>query len=225
MPESDDRPELTGTQPTEQELPNGNEAAHRRLIEDQDNLLTCEHSGDAQREAAVDRSAQIMEQWEKTKDPGVRSVLLEKVGREMMDVHEAPAPPIHVKELGPGVLGKYYDREFRMELEKSQLEQDNPKDALETYLHEYRHAEQSYEVQKSHGVGLASVNTERAAAMEQGDGNLRDLDAESAGVAEATEIRERMEELRGLDHSDLPPASQGDAIAQRRLAAERDGYR
>jgi hypothetical protein len=235
MLENDDRPELTGNQPTAQELPDANEAARRRLTDDQNKALNCEHSGDVQGEVnAVDRSAEIMEQWETTTNPSVRRVLLESVGREMMNVHEAPPPPVNAREMASNELGAYDDENFRIELNRSLLERNDPKAALETYLHEYRHVEQAYEVQKSHGVGRSSVDTERAAALEhnqaeyispkagQGayEGQAMEVDARKFARTNAQEIVEGGEQLREAGEKDLPVASDADAIARRRVAAE-----
>jgi hypothetical protein len=176
-----------------------------------------------------------MDQWEQSKDPEARRKLLEGVGREMMNVHEAPPAPVNAKSMAEGDLGAHDDRAFLTDLNREQLKQDNPEGALDTYLHEYRHVEQHYEAQKSHGALAHDANGERAPAMEYNlnhyiDGH-KDFDAYKRQLVEADarrfasttagEILERRQEL----HQEYPgwgdePASGADRIARTRLIAE-----
>ncbi len=238
MSNENDQPEAAQVQQIEQNQLESNDLARRRILERREDLLNCEHVGEATGEAtAIDRSARLMDQWETTKDSVARRQLLEGVGREMMAVHEAPPGPIHLKEMPRNELGAYVDDDFRTDVNEWQLKQDNPRDALETYLHEYRHAEQHYEVQKSHGVAGPSVNRERASAVEHNldknnyispeenhaayERQLVERDAETFGTTAATEILERRNMLRALDHSNAALISDSDVIAHLRIASEK----
>ena len=241
-----DQPENADAQQIEQQVLDSNDVARRRLMEYREDPQNCEHMDDAQAEAAaVDRSARIMDHWE-TKDPLVREKLLERVGREMMTVHEAPPAPLNSKEMAPNELGAHIDRDFQTDFNKSQLREDDPKDALETYLHEYRHVEQHYEIQKSHGFGRESVDPERASALEYNrdhyieppkdytqpgadrlqaayEGQLVEADANRFASTTANNILERRRGLHDMDLKESLVTSDGDATARHRLAAERGG--
>jgi len=222
----------------EQAQLDANDAARRRVLEYNESLLDCEHTDNLAAEAAaVDRSARIMDGWDQTKDPVFREKLLDNVGREMMHVHEAPPAPIYRKDMPDNVLGAYNDRDFSTDINERQLKQDDPRDALETYLHEYRHIEQNYEAQKSRGAFYHDVNPERAAAVEYNlepthyiDGGqnqeayqkqLVETDAERFGTTTAKEILERREELRQHELRGAQFGSDADHIARERLNAER----
>lgn len=211
------------------------DVAQRRLTEFKEGTLKCEHAdSEVVEAAAIDRSARIIERWEETSDPATRKYMLERVGREMMVIHEAPPAPIHEKAMPRDHLGAYVDADFRTDVNSWQLERDNPKDALETYLHEYRHAEQHYEVQKSHGIGSGTVDLERSLAVEHSlndyvdatenpDGyrtQLAEVDAEGFGTSTAAKILERRDEIRA-ESLDAGVASDADRAATMRLAAAR----
>lgn len=215
-----------------------NDAARRRVLEYNESLLNCEHSENSAAEAAaVDKSARIMEAWDRTNDPILREKLLDSVGREMMKVHEAPPAPIYQKQMADNELGAHSDGDFRTDMNDQQLKQDDPRDALETYLHEYRHVEQNYEAQKSRGAMAHSVDLERAAAVEynlepahyiNGRANqdayerqLVETDAERFGTTTAKEILERREELRHHERRAAPFAGDANNIAHERVAGER----
>jgi hypothetical protein len=222
----------------EQAQLDANDAARRRVLEYDESVLDCEHAENSAAEAvAVDRSARIMERWEETKDPLVREKLLDRVGREMMNVHEAPPAPLYPKQMADNELGAYNDRDFRTDMNERQLEQDDPRDALETYLHEYRHVEQNYEAQKAQAALAHSVDPERAAAvgynleprhyidgrqdMDAYQKQLVETDAERFGTTTAKEILERREELRQNELLGAPFGTDADRIARERLIAER----
>jgi len=243
-----DQLENAETQAIEQEQVDPNEAGRRRVMEFRDDELNCEHSAEVQaEETAVEHSARLMEQWDES-DPVKNRYLLERVGREMMDVHEAPPPPIHPKEMSSGALGSNDDSAFHIELNKDLLDQQDPGEALNAYLHEYRHAEQHYEVLKSHGVGRASVDVVRAADLErnldsqhyipppeddqqpgaeqmQANYEAQLAETDSRGFADriTAEILERRDALGERGEEEMAVGSDADAIAQVRLAAERGG--
>ena len=215
-----------------------NDAARRRVLEYNESLLNCEHSENSAAEAAaVDKSARIMEAWDRTNDPLFREKLLDGVGREMMKVHEAPPAPIYQKQMPDNELGAYSDADFRTAMNDRQLRQDDPRDALETYLHEYRHVEQNYEAQKSRGAMAHSVDRERAAAVEYNlepthyitgrtsqdayERQLVETDAEKFGTTTAKEILERREELSHHERRAAPFVSDANNAAHERIARER----
>jgi hypothetical protein len=200
-------------------------------------LTECEHQDAERLQAAESASAKIIDQWDRTADPRVRERLLNDVGREMMKVHEAPPPELHPKEMRPGELGAYSDDDFRIDANRELLQKDDPTDGLETYLHEYRHAEQAYEVQKSHGPMRPSVNTERAAALEVNQSDyisptearvdyerqLLEDDAEAFAKSTGAEILKDRDALRGGDRPNPPAGASGDEVAAWRLSVtERD---
>src|SRR5882762_3766426 len=101
------------------------DVAQRRVVEFDGGVTECEHAtvDDA---AAVIESAKAIEQWDHTSDSTVREQLLDRVGREMMTVHEAPAPELHDKELEPQLYGAYIDEDFRIDINSKLLERDDP---------------------------------------------------------------------------------------------------
>ena len=231
-----DRPEpAPSAQPVEQSQLAADEAARRRVQEFDASLLDCEHTGNTAAEnTAVDRSVGIMDQWERDQDPAARRKMLEGVGREMMDVHEAPPAPTVARDMPPTDRGAYHDLEFSTDLNRKQLEQDDPKGALETYLHEYRHAEQHYEIQKSQMALAHETDADRAAAMEYNrdhymDGHkdfdaykqqLMEVDARQFAAETAGEILQRRERLHDAGPDEALYGSDADRIARERLLAE-----
>ena len=115
----------------------------------------------------IERCSEAISGWERA-DELTRSYELEAVGRELGRTFEAPAPPVSIERFeDPRLLGRYDDETFRLELNEQLLEEPEPDEALDTYLHEYRHAAQAYEVQKSHGVLSHEVDAQEAAEMER----------------------------------------------------------
>src|SRR5262249_3679524 len=142
----------------------------QRAKEDDESILACEHTDEAANRAAFDRSARLLADWE-SKDPLVREKALERLGREMAGVHDVPAATLIVKDMPPEERGYYDDAEFMTAINRRELEQADPTKALETYLHEYRHAEQAQELQKSHNFAVNEVDVNRAHAIEANSGD------------------------------------------------------
>jgi len=151
-----------------------------------------------------------------------------------MKVHEAPNPPASPKEFEDAyTLGQYIDEDWRTEIKEKDLKDPDPRGALETYLHEYRHAEQYYEVQKSHGPLAHEVDVDRAGKLEPGlprenyvppekhEQVVQD-DAEKFGVGMADRILEKRTDLNSTSGTEV--TSPADEIARRRLA-EKPGVR
>ena len=239
MLKENDQAEILETGETGNEQFKANEAAERRVLEYRNDLLNCEHAGNLEKESvAIDRSARIMERWEQTEDPVARRYMLERVGREMLNVHEAAPPPVSLMEMPRGVLGQHVDADFRIDMDEKQMKDEtDPHKALVTYLHEYRHAEQHEEVQKSKGALAHFTDPERSSAVEynldpkhyiDGEKNfdayeqqLIETDARKFATETANKIMERREELRQLGEIDSHVTSDSDRVAQLRLAAER----
>jgi hypothetical protein len=164
--ETELRNEEEPEEPAEASALEGDEEARRRVTEFDAALLDCEHPGDSEAErTAVEHSAQLLEGWEKAA-PLEREKLLNRVGQEMMHVHEAPPGELFVGEMPQDVLGQYDDLNFITSIDRGQLAEADPHDALETYLHEYRHTEQHYEALQSQGALAHRVDPERAAALD-----------------------------------------------------------
>jgi len=225
----DERPE-----PVEVDRGGADDAAQRRSKEFDASLTECEHHDIDRDKSAAAATARIIDQWDKTSDPRVRERLLDDVGHEMMKVHEAPPPELHPKEMVREQLGAYIDQDFRTEINRDLLKQDDPTDGLDAYLHEYRHAEQAYEVQKSHGPMARAGNTERATALEFNethyispeDGQsdyerqLLEVDAERFAESGTTEILSNRDALRAEGRSEAPRPETADEVAAWRLAAD-----
>jgi len=160
-----------------------------------------------------------------------------------MSAHEAPPPELQAKEMLPGQLGKYVDNEFRIEINQDLLKQDDPKDGLETYLHEFRHAEQAYEVQKANSVMWRDVDLQRANAVKANSGEhyipppeegQADYDSRFAeyerqfNEADARQFAERMSNdvlaerkaLRGTERPEQTEQMTPDEVAAWRISAD-----
>lgn len=119
-----------------------------------------------QEQEALEASAEELRQWENT-DAVERRYELERVGQHFQEAFDAPAPPIYPENFeDPRLMGKYVDEDFRMEMQEQLLEQKDPRDALDTYLHEYRHAAQHYDVERSHGALAHEVDLDRTTEIE-----------------------------------------------------------
>jgi len=91
---------------------------------------------------AIEGSADALERWEQA-DSEERRRELDRVGRQMLDVWGAPNPPLAPERWEDDrCLGQYCDEDYRIEVNQRLLERDDPREALEAYLHEYRHASQ-----------------------------------------------------------------------------------
>jgi hypothetical protein len=114
----------------------------------------------------VERMAGDLDRWEGA-GPVEREYELDAVGNHLMERYEAPAPPVlgeHFED--PRLLGEYDDADFRIEVNERLLESPDPREALETYLHEYRHAQQAYEVERSNSPLARDAERREAAEWE-----------------------------------------------------------
>lgn len=234
MAQESDLPEGDSGLPAEQDSLGADEAARRRVMEFDGSLVGCEHQDSAREDAAIAESANIVDGWEKA-DPLTREHMLDRVGREMMAVHESPPPELQTVTMEPNERGRYIDEDFRIEVNEKFVENPDPTDGLTTYLHEFRHAEQAYEVQKSHGPMAGDVNPQRAAELEanQGDGyidpnddydayrgQISEVDARKSGDTTAGEILEQRDVLRATRMPETPDLMTSDETAAWRLSAE-----
>lgn len=142
----------------------GDDAARRYTSDQAERVAENTHEQPPHQDEAIAKSAEILRGWDRA-DPLTREKQLNAVGREMMTVHEAPPPDLLTQPMEPGYRGSYVDEDFAM-----RMNQDLPKgeltDALHTYLHEYRHSEQAYEIQKAHTPMWSPENAPRVSALE-----------------------------------------------------------
>jgi hypothetical protein len=153
------------------------EELHRSLNEvDQPGLDSTAENQAAQAEysARVDEASERLgkieglqpDRWAKM-DIYERKATLNAVGSELGHVYEHPAPPLFVEDLGQSnALGTYGDGSYhdpatgglqgseygitineKGETEHGHLFGDDPRDALRTYAHEFRH---SYQYEQAH---------------------------------------------------------------------------
>jgi hypothetical protein len=121
---------------------------------------------DNQDRRATRRGGDFEERW-RGADPNERKYMLEDAGRRLMDEYEAPPPPIYPERFDDDrLMGQYRDEDFRIDMNEDLLENSDPHGAVDTYLHEYRHAWQNYEVQKSHGAMAGENDQAEVRAME-----------------------------------------------------------
>lgn len=93
------------------------------------------------------------EQWSRLNQYD-RKAALDSVGKALRDAYECPDPPVLPKDFpeysGGRLLGYYADGatkeapqgDYELALNNALMRSDNPRDSLETYLHEFRHAYQ-----------------------------------------------------------------------------------
>ena len=84
-----------------------------------------------------------------------RRVALNRAGRALMDAYDCPNPPLITRELPEDdrtvTLGEYEDGatihnlqgDYALRVNEKLLQDDDPREALKTYIHEFRHAYQS----------------------------------------------------------------------------------
>ena len=232
MAQENDQPEDDQVQPVEQEL-GADDAARHRARQFDPSVTECEHDDPKAEAAAVADSARLLDRWEQS-NPLTRKYLLDGVGREMMTAHEAPPPELQAKEMPPEQLGRYLDDDFRIEINQDLLKQDDPKDGLDTYLHEYRHAEQAYEVQKSHGPMFNDVDLQRAAAIQANEKDyitpeedfshyerqLLEADARQFAERTSNDVLAEREALRGTERPEQTEPTTPDEVAAWRISAD-----
>jgi hypothetical protein len=213
------------------------ETARRRVLEYTEDLLNCEHTGDAQANAdAIKNSAPIINEWETVSDQPdkveKRIDMLGHVGEQMESVHGAPVEPIVAADLGPDEFGNH--DHSHIEINNRLLEKNDPGDALETYLHEYRHAEQEYEARNAREEwvnpdreSLIAYNLEREHYIDpkkDPEGywqQLVEVDARRFGGETLHEILMFRDFLRSRERlTEFLAHERADAIARARLRSE-----
>lgn len=148
---------------------------------------------DDQERHGLRRDGDFALRW-KEADPLERKYMLDGVGRELMLENDAPAPPLYTERFDdPRLMGQYRDEDFRIEIKEDLLEQSDPHDAVDTYLHEYRHAWQDYEVQKSRGGFAPESELARDRALEQSLDSYVDPSVDERGYREQLAERDARE--------------------------------
>jgi hypothetical protein len=237
--ERNDQPEDDQVADDQQDVADADDVGRRRVTEFDARLTECEHTG-VDDSAAMVASAKAIERWEEA--PAEREWILRHVGGEMMTVHEAPPPELQVKEMPAELRGEYNDEDFRIDENARLVGQSDPHDALETYLHEYRHAEQAYEVQASHGALAHRVDAVRSAEVEFNTqhyidgrddypnyrGQLMEADARAFAEATTAKILQERDALRAAEVAEVqqpvdvqPPVDANDVAARRVAEAYR----
>ena len=131
------------------------------------------------------------ENWGRLDEFGRRAVL-EAAGREVADVYDHPAPPLHIQDMhDPALRGTYgdgfrsghdgelegADYKISMNSEGHHLGEgvlgDDPRPALETYLHEFRHSYQHEQINRLEKPQCQNLVNDHGLAREWSD-NLQD---------------------------------------------------
>ena len=163
-------------------------------------LRTNKRMSDNQDRRATRRGGDFEERWGAA-DPNERKYMLEDAGRRLMDEYEAPPPPIYPERFDDDrLMGQYRDEDFRIDMNEDLLENSDPHGAVDTYLHEYRHAWQNYEVQKSHGAMARETDQAEARAMESSLDEYVDPSVDEARYRE--QLAERDARDFASEHSD-----------------------
>jgi hypothetical protein len=105
-------------------------------------------------------SARLMAAWEKL-DPAARRYTLDRVGRAMCVEYGAGPVDLVDKKLPENLHGQYDPKTGQIEINEALLSRADPRQALETYLHEFRHAVQDAEVTAYKGPQWHSVDAAR----------------------------------------------------------------
>ena len=120
--------------------------------------LALEESQRAERVA--DRLSTIeeikQERWAEITLPE-RTEALRCVGRELREEHGTPEPMMLVEDLPEGELGRYDPSTGEMKVDTSLVESDDPREAVRTYVHEFRHGFQD-ETDSAYRNRLGYVN-------------------------------------------------------------------
>ncbi|MBV9929101.1 MAG: hypothetical protein JOZ96_29085 [Acidobacteria bacterium] len=86
------------------------------------------------------------EKWREM-SPERRRVALNRAGRALRDAYDCPEPPLITRELPEDermvTLGEYEDGDYVMRVNEKLLQGDDPREALKTYIHEFRHSYQA----------------------------------------------------------------------------------
>jgi len=101
-----------------------------------------------------------MADWEKL-NPTARRYTLDRVGRTMCAEYGAGPVDLVDKKLPENLRGQYDSKTGQIEINEALLRHPDPRQALETYLHEFRHAVQDAEVTTYKGPQWRSVDAGR----------------------------------------------------------------
>jgi len=77
--------------------------------------------------------------WKK-KNETDRVWILDRIGKELSEVYHTPKPDLLQKLKERDELGSYSDGDWQIEINRESLIGDDPKEAIRTYCHEFRHS-------------------------------------------------------------------------------------
>ena len=98
--------------------------------------------------------------WREMDEAG-RRWTLEEVGRKLSRIYRCPKPPL-LTENGEGKeMGSYEEENWMIKADKEILLSDDPRKALKTYLHEFRHSYQIEQI-RAYEKGLAVDDQQKA---------------------------------------------------------------
>lgn len=131
------------------------------------------------------------ENWKQLDEYGRRAVL-DAAGREVADVYHHPAPPLHIEDMhDPSLRGTYGDgfrsgndgelegADYRISMNsegphpREGVLGDDPRPALQTYLHEFRHSYQHEQITRFEKPQFQNLVDNRELAREW-SGNIQD---------------------------------------------------
>lgn len=144
VPEAEKRIEAEVNRPIDMKA--GMELAERRQHDAdlREQRLVLEESKRAERVA--DRLSEVdglkQDQWA-AMDATERTWTLRHAGDAIAKEHASPNPTLFVEELPDGESGHYDPATGEMRIDTALVESDDPRDALKTYLHEFRHSYQN----------------------------------------------------------------------------------
>jgi hypothetical protein len=157
--------EIGQQEPDRQEV-NATDAVQRRLIESRG----ADQAKAPENEASphLKRSAELIADWEQLEgDPAARRYLLDRVGREMLAEYGAVPGELNLQAMPENERGSYTRETNETDLNARLAELSDPKEALHTYLHEYRHAIQGTEVSAYRLGFYREVDVVRAAQLDR----------------------------------------------------------
>ena len=145
MLENHERPEII-----ESYADASNDAIHRHFMPGV--RQQSDAGGEAERMgAAGERLRQLdglkEENWRELDSHG-RIAVMNDVGREVGRIYDQPTPPLYAEQLPVEQRGDYVDEDYRIRMNSEGISpgdgflSDDPRVALETYLHEFRHSYQ-----------------------------------------------------------------------------------
>jgi len=126
----------------------------------------------------------------KGKDETEREWILDRAGRELGEVYHTPKPELF-QELSEGnKLGSYDDEDWRIRIDREKLLGDDPKEALRTYCHEFRHSYQ-WEQARAYEKGFPVDDPQKAKGWAENFSHGRYMEPPDDRVVDPEQYRER----------------------------------